>query len=165
MEEQIFSIEELKALVQKIFQNDGKFPVVSILEGHKFILKDFSKLDDLEKSVALKMVCKGKYSENQIAYMEIFEDLSDGLALTIDSLCIGGNIGNKIFKYADIVNVDFSGNEIKIFVDYERFKDVIEKEKYDKVGWYNEGGWHYSFYVISDKSGEIKKFLDVVKNS
>lgn len=89
--------------------------------------------------------------------------MSAGLALTVDSLCIGGSIGNKIFKYADIVNVEIWG-DIRIFVDYEKYKDIIEKERYDKIGWYNERGWHYSFETISNKSAEIKKFLDVVKN-
>lgn len=97
-----FTIEELKALVQKIFQN-------------------YSKLNDSEKSIAVKMFCHGKYSENQIAYIQLPKNLSAGFALTVDSLCIVGSIGNKIFKYKDIVNFD----DFKIFVDYEKYKDVF----------------------------------------
>ena len=167
MEEKILSIEELKILSEKIFKNGGKFPVISFLEGHEFIFSNYAKLDNLQKSLALKIICHGQYQENQIAYMQISEDLAAGFALTTDALCIGGNIGNKIFKYSDIVETCAEFDTLLIFVNYEKYKDIIEKERYDKIGWYNERGWHYCFRGISRKKDcyeQIKKFIDVVKN-
>lgn len=177
MEENNLSIEELRALAEKIFENKGKFPVISFLEGHEFALSDYSKLDNLQKTLALKVICHGRYNENQIAYMQIADDLSGGFALTTDAFCIGGSIGNIIFKYRDIVKAEFFGrNELLIFVNYKDYADVIPN-KYETRGtnWDNEHygyddislGWCYKFYGISRKieyREKVKEFLDVVKN-
>ena len=88
-------IEELKALAEKIFQTGGKFPIIDYsktLTGKKHKNLSFDQLDKTEKSAALRMVCQGKYSEHQIAFMQLTEDLSSGFALTTDSFCTGGGV-------------------------------------------------------------------------
>lgn len=59
-------IEELKALAEKIFQTGGKFPVVEVVDdytGEKVAISTFDQLDKTEKSMVLRMVCQGNYTE------------------------------------------------------------------------------------------------------
>jgi len=91
-------IEELKALVQRIFRNNGEFPIMR--NGEK--VSNYNQLDKAEKALVLRMVCQGKYREDQIAYLQVTEDLSSGFAFTIDSFCLGGNIRNNIVEYKKI---------------------------------------------------------------
>ncbi|MBQ7453566.1 MAG: hypothetical protein IJS69_00710 [Selenomonadaceae bacterium] len=102
-------IEELKALAEKIFQNGGKFPIVK--NGKR--VSTFDQLDKTERAMALRMVCQGKYTENQIAFMQLTKDLSSGFAFTVDSFCVGGNVKqplgvveSKILLYKDIAEAD-----------------------------------------------------------
>ena len=92
------SIEEFRALAQKIFGNDGRFPIVT--NGKR--VSTFDQLDKVEKSAVLRMICQGKYAEHQIAFLQVTNDLSSGFAMTIDSFCIGGGIGSKIFPYKNM---------------------------------------------------------------
>lgn len=88
-------IEELKALAEKIFQNGGKFPIVK--NGKR--VSTFDQLDKTERAMALRMVCQGKYTENQIAFMQLTDDLTSGFAMTVDSFCTGGVLGRNTFPY------------------------------------------------------------------
>lgn len=59
-------IEELKALAEKIFQTGGKFPVVKVVDdytGEKVAISTFDQLDKTKKSMVLRMVCQGNYTE------------------------------------------------------------------------------------------------------
>ena len=103
-------IDELKALAEKIFQTGGKFPIVKRVNENRDLLvkvSTFDQLDKTEKSVALRMVCQGKYSEQQIAFMQLTDDLSSGFTLKIDSFCTGGVVGANIIPYKQIKNVGY----------------------------------------------------------
>ena len=99
-------LKELKALAQKIFQTGGKFPIVS--DGRQ--ISTFDKLSKAEKSAVLLMICQGKYSEQQIAFLQVTEDLSSGFAMTIDSFCTGGGVGANIIPYKEIKRLTSRGN-------------------------------------------------------
>lgn len=150
-------IEELKALAEKIFQTGGKFPIV---KGGKQI-STFDQLDKDEKSAALRMVCQGKYAEHQIAFMQLTEDLSSGFAMTIDSFCTGGGVGNNFIPYKDIksalnertgwLTVNLSGKQI-----------YFSKERHPFLSTYNREACGELF---SDKDYvKIARFLEVAKN-
>jgi len=93
-------IEELKALAEKIFQTGDKLPIVK--DGKQ--VSTFDQLSKAEKSAVLRMFAKGKYTENQIAYMQLTEDFSSGFAMTIDSFCTAGTVGHNVIPYSEIVN-------------------------------------------------------------
>ena len=141
-------IDELKALVQKIFGNNGEFPIVDKnINLDKTRKKSYSQLSKTEKSLALRMVCQGKYTENQIVYMELNPDLTDGFALTDDALCTGGKTGVNVIKYNKIGS--------------------ISCDDYLKI--YDNDGMHYFwkktfFYNKKSLNKKIKDFLEVVKN-
>lgn len=97
MENSINPLEELKKLAKETFK---------IESNHVLTLE---QLDDEKKSVALKKICHGKYSEQEIAYMQVTDNLSSGFALTINTLCTGGKIGDKIRLYKEI-NTDNCAN-------------------------------------------------------
>lgn len=90
-------IEELKSLVEKIFQTGGMWPV-----GRGKKISSFDQLSRDEKSAALRMVCQGKYTEQQIAFMQLTDDFSSGFALTVDSFCTGGGVGANMIPYKEI---------------------------------------------------------------
>lgn len=159
------TIEELKALAEKIFQTGGKFPVVSLMDknySEKFLVtvSSFDQLSKAEQSAALRMVCQGKYSESQIAFMQLTEDLSSGFALTVDSFCTGGGVGSNLILYKEIKNVGcgYSSsngyhlriNEICLPASYND-KNACEK----LLGEYSQLGCAYN---------KIENFLKVVKN-
>ena len=149
-------IEELRALAQKIFGNDGKFPIIK--NGEE--VSSYDKLDKMEKFVVLRMIGQGKYQENQIAYMRLTEDLSAGFAFTNDSFCSFGAIGDFFIKYKDIKQVQalalgsYEKYCIKINEDYlfstNSNKKIAVMELFGKKSITN---WE-----------KVKKFLDVVKN-
>ena len=68
-----------------------------------------------KKNIMLKILCKGKYSPDDIVYLRIAKDLSAGWAFTKDSFCIGGSIGNEIIPYENIrtINTDTYSREPK----------------------------------------------------
>ena len=100
-------IDELKALAEKIFQTGGKFPIVKNVDyehGLVIPVSSFDELSKVEKSSALRMICQGKYSEHQIAFLQVTDDLSSGFALTTDSFCTGGGVGANLIPYKEIRN-------------------------------------------------------------
>ncbi|MBR2179845.1 MAG: hypothetical protein IJ862_05580 [Selenomonadaceae bacterium] len=68
--------------------------------------ESFDKLDDKEKSIAIKKICKGKYNKEEIVYLKTTNDFKSGWAFTKDSFCYSGNLGNGIIKYRDINQVN-----------------------------------------------------------
>jgi len=141
-------IEAMKALAQKIFGTNGEWQIID----EKFkVISSYDKLSKAEKTAAVNLCCHGKYSESQIVFMMIRDDLSDGFAFTIDSFCTGGASGGNIIEYNEInfVLADFS-------------LDITKK---------NDGGqssymfWLGTIFDHNEKlNSNVKKFLDVVKN-
>lgn len=136
-------IESMKALAQKIFGTNGEWQIID----KKFkVVSSYDKLNGAEKTAAVNLCCHGKYSENQIVFMMIRDDLSDGFAFTIDSFCTGGASGGNILKYNEITYVKGENSlNITCFQDYMFWLETI-------------------FYDNEDLNKKVKKFLDVVKN-
>ena len=65
-----------------------------------------------KKNIMLKILCKGKYSPDDIVYLRIAKDLSAGWAFTKDSFCIGGSIGNEIIPYESISSINIGTIDI-----------------------------------------------------
>lgn len=145
----VIPIEELKTIIQKIFGNNWKNKV--------------NNLDKNEKSLVFKMICHGKYIEEQVIYVRFTEDLSSGFAFTTDSFCVGGIIGNKLIKYVDINNLSLEKkgapswsyvltiNDIS-FASWPGYANNIEICK--KLFGKHDSGYYE----------QVKKFLDIVKN-
>ena len=66
------------------------------------------KLNAAQKSMALRLICKGKYKENELLRIAFRDDLSFGWALTRDSFCVGGTGENVIIKYSEITKIQGS---------------------------------------------------------
>ena len=150
------NLDELKALVQKIFQNNGEFPIVD--ENGKKV-SSYNQLDKTEKSLALRMICQGKYAEHKIIYMVLNSDLTDGFALTTDSFCTGGNTGKNIIKYNEIIVVEGAFDVSNTFLDAMRFPLKISLNNGQKFK--IEKGITYNDAVLNKN---IKKFLEIVKD-
>ena len=151
-------IEELKALVQNIFENNGEFPVVTKGEKPKKV-STFENLSKTEKSAALRMVCRGKYQENQIAYMQVTKDLSKGFAFSIDAFCTGGAVGSYWIKYNNIESVSTfpKGGELRMRL--KDYKIEIEPGIFQTLGTIN-----FSLPCNKEDYQKIVDFLNVVKN-
>ena len=142
-------LEKLKILAKELFKNDGEWSIVKLElkkdrrdYEHKFI-SAFNDLNKDEKSFALRLVCQDKYSEEQIAYLRLTEDLSAGFALTENDFCFGDRFGSKIRHYKEI-NTDNLANVALLFTRNCDWKLVDE-------------------LYFSDLE-KLKKFLEVAKN-
>ena len=93
----IAPIEDLKELAQKLFETQNTWDIVK----NGAVVAGYDSLTKIEKAVALKKFFQ-EYTEDQIAYIRLTEDLTSGFALTVDSFCAGGNIKNALIKYTDI---------------------------------------------------------------
>lgn len=87
-------IIELKEFAESIFffWGENKWPVVR--NGHRV-----GFMNQSEKSAALRLICRNKYIEEQIIYLQATADLSSGFALTIDSFCTGGDVGDTVMPF------------------------------------------------------------------
>ena len=151
-------IEELKALVQKIFGTSGEWNIVEkvfdgISSSSVKIVSTYDKLDKNEKFAALRLTCQGKYEEHQIAYMQLESDFSAGFAFTMDSFCTGGSLGKHLIKYNEIdsVTTSYRGNG--------RFVEIKQKN-----GNIISVGERINMFDGSGLEEKLKKFLDIVKN-
>ncbi len=142
-------IDELKALASKIFGNDGKWLIIKKSSGYETeIVSYYENLNRTEKSMAVNMLCQGKYDESKIVYLQVTEDFSDGFALTIDSFCTGGTSGGNLVKYKDIIEVENNLWEIHA--------------KNNQTIYFNKGSILGNTFANINQ--QLKKFLDVVKN-
>ena len=158
-------IDELKALAEKIFQTGGKWPIG---KGKK--VSSFDQLDSSEKAAALRMVCQGKYIEQNIAFMQLTKDLSSGFALTTDSFCTGGGVGANMIPYKQIQQarvernaliVNSTGKELLGFGEYNRILLLHSPSGLGKVAVYNTSACK-KLFSASDYE-KLKNFLEVAK--
>ena len=144
----ISKIEKLKKEAKKLFKNDGEWSIVKLeLQEdrrdyeHKFI-SSFNSLNDDKKSDVLKLVCQDKYSEEQIVYLRLTEDLSAGFALMEDDFFFFNKSKIKIRPYKEIstdnlagiaflftFNGDFKLSDELCFSDLGKLKDFINIAK------------------------------------
>lgn len=154
-------IEELKALAEKIFQTGGKFPVVKVVDdytGAKVAISTFDQLDKTEKSMVLRMVCQGKYTEQQIAFLQVTYDFSSGFAMTIDSFCTGGGVGANIIPYNEIKSVSYGySGDLGLRIVLSDNKEICYPASYSDAETCKKlfGEPNYT---------KIEKFLKVAKN-
>lgn len=152
-------IEELKALAEKIFQTGGKFPIVK--DGKQ--VSTFDQLSKAEKSAALRMFAQGKYSESQIAFMQLTDDFTSGFAMTIDSFCTGGSVGANTIPYKDIKQAtNTSGGGL--------FVSASKSVSFSNRGWDNPYNVNAcaNLFCLSSKSNlsnysTVANFLEVAK--
>ncbi|MBR1728870.1 MAG: hypothetical protein IJ728_05040 [Selenomonadaceae bacterium] len=149
------SLEELKSLFKKIFNSNGAWEIIG-KDGKT--VQNYDKLSDNEKAIALKMVFQGKYSENQIVYLRLTEDLTSGFAFTIDSVCFGGLIGNYLFKYKKISKIENINQGISSEFAYKFYLNDIIFNKTSSILINLFGN------TASDIYYKIKDYLNVVKN-
>ena len=128
------SIDELKALAEKIFQTGGKFPIV---KGGKQV-STFDALTAAEKSAAVQMVCHGEYAAEQIIFLQLTDDLTSGFALTVDAFCTGGDIGSSLMPYKKILQTSLYAKlyfnnpdacEKLLDADYDKVRNFLEVAK------------------------------------
>ncbi len=160
-------IEDLKELAQKLFETQNTWEIVKNGE----VVAGYDGLTKIEKSVALKMVCH-QYTEDQIAYIRLTEDLTSGFALTVDSFCAGGKIQNALIRYTDIKSAvayedaypvdaeecDSLSYVLKINDEYNyESSDVVNRDELSARDEDNLFGTNLKFYKAS------AKFLNFVK--
>ncbi|MBR2773794.1 MAG: hypothetical protein IKD73_02275 [Selenomonadaceae bacterium] len=149
-------IEELKALAEKVFQTGGKWPLVK--DGKQ--VSTFDQLSQAEKSAALRMFAQGKYSESQIAFMQLTEDFASGFAMTIDSFCTAGSVGHNTILYKDIqraLRAEWGG--VAILMGSKRL--TFSFSPHDRP--YNLEACAKLFKQPNDYE-KVAKFLEVAKN-
>lgn len=78
------------------------------------------KLNDAKKKIALRLICKNRYKESDLVHIKVSSDLSGGWALTRDSICFGGRLGNLIVKYQDI-----DGDDGEPIYETSKFKSTF----------------------------------------
>lgn len=74
-------------------------------------------LTPTQKKMFLKMVCEGKYTEDDLIFIRAVEDFSSGFAFTKDSFCIGGDLFDyqsslskfRTILYKEITSIEFGG--------------------------------------------------------
>lgn len=153
-------IEELKTFAEKIFQTDGKWPIV---KDDKQV-STFDQLDKPGKSAALRMICQRKYSEQQIAFLQVTEDFASGFALTVDSFCTDGGVGANLIPYKEIqqaiiIQGSYSMKALKIF--FAGSKEIFFSE-YTNYRPYNAESCTKLF--IDKDYDKLARFLEVAKN-
>ena len=132
----------MKVVAQKIFGTKGEW---LILDKDNVVVSTYDKLSTVKKNGAVDLCCQKKYKEEDIVFMMIRDDFSDGIAFTADSFCRGGALGKKIIKYDEINSVD-AGSRLYV---------------YGNRGIYDfRGGM---FEDNEELNTKIKKFLYVVK--
>ena len=128
------SIDELKALAEKIFHTVGKWRIVK--DGKQ--VSTFDALTNTEQAAALQMVCHGEYTAEQIVFMQLTDDLTSGFALTADSFCTGGTIGTSLMPYKEILHTSlyaklyFNNSDACVALidaDYDKIRAFLETAK------------------------------------
>ena len=129
--EKSIPIEDLKELALKLFETQNTWDIVKNGE----VVAGYDALTKIEKTVALKIICQDKYTEDQIAYIRLTEDLTSGFALTVDAFCAGGEIKNALIKYADIKKVVFDDDidmeDDEICRSFRYFLEINDEYKYE----------------------------------
>ena len=119
----------------------------------------FDGLSKAEKAAALRMFAQGKYTENQIAYMQLTEDFSSGFAMTIDSFCTAGGVGYNVIPYNEI-KMASCGDYLyirKMNDSYICFGDGYDSNIYN-------GYACKKLFKKPDDYDKVTNFLEVAKN-
>lgn len=154
------TIAEIKDLVSRTFLNRSNLQIVR-KPYHDVYKMLVGELDLAENPKALRMVCHGKYFSEQVAFMQINDDFSSGFALTVDSFCTGGKIGNNIIPYMKIKSVSFDDKTTSLYI--EQFdEDKICLSSFNRNESHDCDACRQLFDNISYI--QIKNFLEVAKN-
>lgn len=153
-------IEHLKEIYYSIYKeelNSYKIPynfnTIWNISNQQTKKEFTTKLNQTQKSIALNLICKNKYVEDDIIYICISNDFSAGFALTKDSFCYGGKLGEGIVKYVDIVNA-VKGDIWSINLKCQNKKNYVV----------NSLDRHYTLIGFSWSIEKIITYLNIVKN-
>lgn len=162
-------MEQLKEIFNSIYAGFlEKYENEKILEGREKIgIWDVMDLEQREhysedcnatkKAIILNLICKGKYTEDDLIHVRVSKDFKCGWAFTKDSFCYGGTIGNAIIRYCDMEKITLDS------ADYDLIITSKENTKNTVNGWTAEGREVLvGFEGRSVKT--IKSYLEVVKN-
>lgn len=83
-----------------------------------------------QQAMCIKLVCKNKYSVNDIVHMCMDVNFTVGWALTYDSFCVGGKGLDRIVKYTDIVSVKALDSD-RVRFDTNNTSFILSGEKID----------------------------------
>ena len=75
-----------------------------------------SKLTNEVKSICLRLICQAQYTDEDILHMHVNADMKLGWALTKESFCTGGKIGQFIIPYDKITNVTFDDYDDNLYI-------------------------------------------------
>lgn len=137
-----------------------------------FIDERFKKIGDRDKEIALRLICKGRYNENDLVrigviildinsrafrlYAKKTDDKFWGFALTKDSLCLKGlyifSRENFIIPYGNIKEVQVTGlGNLKI-IFYKNKTETTE------IIWDLKNSDKYTFEQLQKYLVEVKKY-------
>ncbi len=104
-------MEQLNEIFQSIYKkafeeycNSGTPSVWDVMdeEDEAHFSEEFNAT---QKTIALNLICKGKYKESDLIFIRVFKDFKAGWAFTKDSFCFGGSIGSGLVLYDNIEEV------------------------------------------------------------
>lgn len=168
--------DELKEIFKTVF---GERDVWEVIDRKKVSLirgEDTTKnLTPTQKKMYLKLVCDGKYTEEDLIFIRVVEDFSSGFAFTKDAFCIGGDLLDfqtykfPIVHYDEITSIELGGYssdwaEKKVPNMHIRFKQ--EQNSYNDSIFFNVENVRnkYTTPIITEKIlWQIGKFLEFVK--
>ena len=128
-----------------------------------------SKLTPEVKTICLRLICQGQYTDEDILHMHVDINMRFGWALTKDSFCAGGTIGNAIIPYNQITSVTsirkvlfistiegntytFNGKNTVIFNGFdERLKNYLIAIR-DLIGTPNQDEQHLQ-HILKQSNG------------
>ena len=160
-------MEQLKELFQSIYKKELEeycysgtpqvWDVMDLEEKEHFS----GEFNTTQKTIALNLICKGKYKENDLIFIRVSSDFKAGWAFTKDSFCFGGNIGSGLILYNNIESV----RAVMGWADKNGF-DVTCKDQnfYHLDGWSQEAGREVLIGFASEDMNNMKAFLDIVKD-
>ena len=167
---------ETERSFKALYGDDYKKAIQNVF-GRDFDV-DEKTLTPTQKKMFLKMVCDGKYSEEDLIFIRVVEDFSSGFAFTKDSFCIGGDLYDyqltsskfRTVFYKEIISVELGGyssdwakKEIPTLRIY--FKDDSSyNNKADIFFNFDNVRNKYTTQIITKKIlWQIGKFLDFAK--
>ena len=128
------------------FDIDGDYIGTSQVDSSAtFLMGKSTDLTEDQKLMALTMICGGKYTEDDLIFMQLEENMSSGWAFTRESFCIvaEGNIAD-IIPYESLAFEDFYGEFPKGWAQAKlKLSDGKSLAIENMCGWDRSGLFNY----------------------
>ena len=135
-------------------------------------------LTPAQKKMFLKMVCDGKYTEDDLIFIRVVDDFSSGFAFTKDSFCIGDDLFDyqstshkfRTVFYKEITDIEFGGYSsdwAKKKVPFLHIRFKSDSSSYDDEIFFNVDNVqkHYTTAIVTENIlWQIGKFLEFAKD-